>query len=120
MRVDAVQPCAAGSRNPIPRIRLEARVGDQQHQERNEYPAGSPLARAHRFRTRIDLPHLGRRESNGRRDVGGGLMSKGLGASGRLITALVINQLKVNEREWGCPYTIKQAAEDMSWAKLQG
>ena len=47
-------------------------------------------------------------------------MSKGLGASGRLITALVINQLKVNEREWGCPYTIKQAAEDMSWAKLQG
>ena len=47
-------------------------------------------------------------------------MSKGLGASGRLITALVINQLKVNEREWACPYTIKQAAEDMSWAKLQG
>ena len=47
-------------------------------------------------------------------------MSKGLGASGRLITALVINQLKVNEREWSCPYTIKQAAEDMSWAKLQG
>ena len=47
-------------------------------------------------------------------------MSKGLGASGRLITALVMNQLRQSEREWGCPYTLKQAAEDMSWAKLQG
>lgn len=47
-------------------------------------------------------------------------MSKGLGASGRLINALLINQIKQNEREWGCPYTLNQAAEDMSWAKLQG
>ena len=47
-------------------------------------------------------------------------MSKGIGSSGRLVTALVMNQLRVNEREWGCPYTLKQAAEDLSWAKLQG
>ena len=47
-------------------------------------------------------------------------MSKGIGNSGRLVTALVMNQLRVNEREWGCPYTLKQAAEDLSWAKLQG
>ena len=47
-------------------------------------------------------------------------MSKGLGNSGKLVTALVMNQLRVNKREWGCPYTLKQAAEDMSWAKLQG
>ena len=47
-------------------------------------------------------------------------MSKGLGESGRLVIALVMNQLRQNEREWGCPYTLKQAAEDMSWAKLQG
>ena len=47
-------------------------------------------------------------------------MSKGLGNSGRLVTALVLNQLRVNKQEWGCPYTLKQAAEDLSWAKLQG
>ena len=47
-------------------------------------------------------------------------MSKGIGNSGRLVIALVMNQLRQNEREWGCPYTLKQAAEDMSWAKLQG
>ena len=47
-------------------------------------------------------------------------MSKGLGTSGRMITALVMNQLRQSEREWGCPYTLRQAAEDMSWAKLQG
>ena len=47
-------------------------------------------------------------------------MSKGIGNSGRLVTALVLNELRVNEREWGCPYTLKQAAEDLSWAKLQG
>lgn len=47
-------------------------------------------------------------------------MSKGIGNSGRLVIALVMNQLRQNEHEWGCPYTLKQAAEDMSWAKLQG
>ena len=47
-------------------------------------------------------------------------MSKGLGNSGKLVTALVMNQLRVNKRESGCPYTLKQAAEDLSWAKLQG
>ena len=47
-------------------------------------------------------------------------MSKGIGNSGRLVTALVMNQLRVNNREWDCPYTLKQAAEDLSWAKLQG
>ena len=47
-------------------------------------------------------------------------MSKGIDNSGRLVTALVPNQLTVNEREWGCPYTLKQAAEDLAWAKGQG
>ena len=47
-------------------------------------------------------------------------MSKGIDNSGKLVTALVLNQLRVNKREWGCPYTLKQAAEDLSWAKLQG
>ena len=72
MRVDAVQPCAAGSRNQISRLPPQARVGGQLNQERNEYPAGSTITGAHRFGAREHLPQLDQPAGNGRRDVGGG------------------------------------------------